>query len=256
MEPITRACLGDHHQAQINSFFSENGKGKAVQGEEIEALYHIAHDHDTQQEEAVGKAGENECLLGCAHGAWLVIPETDEQVTRNAHKFPEDEHLEKVCGDDEAEHAKAEQRKQRKETPGGAVFAHVADAVDVHHEADERDDHEHHHGERIYEHTDSCDQVPDERDKRMVEQNCLLRCKVRAEVVEGECACGGKGKAVANDSENRCGFCALVSEEKPVHDERDEREQKDQIAESDIINHGGPSTGQRQDSYGGGTWSR
>ncbi len=59
----------------------------------------------------------------------------------------------------------------------------------------------------------------------MVEQNCLLRCKVRAEVVECECACGGKGKAVANDSENRCGFSALVSEEKPVHDERDEREQ-------------------------------
>ena len=90
----------------------------------------------------------------------------------------------------------------------------------------------------------------------MVEENRLLRSKVRTEVMECECACSGKGKAVAEDRKNGGCLCTLVSEEKPVHDEREEREQKDQIAESDIINHGDPSTGQRQDSCGGGTWSR
>ena len=220
-----RFGLRDCHKAEVDKLLLEINQAKRIECREVEASNDIAHKHNAEQEETIGKAGEDECLLGGAHGTWLVVPETDEQVTRNADEFPEDEHLEKVCRDDEPEHAKAEQREQCKETSGGTVFTHVADAVDIHHEADERDDHEHHHGERVYEHADSCDQIPDERDERVVKENRFLRCKVRAEVVERKCACGGKCKTVAEDCENRSGFCALVSEEKPVHDERDEREQ-------------------------------
>ena len=141
--------LGDCHKAKVDELFVKIGQAERIECREVETTDDVAHKHNTEQEKAIGKAGEDECLLGCAHGAWLVVPETDEQVTRNAHQFPEDEHLEKVCGDDKPQHAKAEQREQCKETSGGAVFAHVADAVDVHHEADERHHHEHHHGERV-----------------------------------------------------------------------------------------------------------
>ena len=118
---------------------------KRVDGRKVETAYHIAHEHDTEQEETVGEAREDECLLGGADRRGFVVPETDEQVARYAHQFPEDEHLEEVCGGDEPEHAETEQRKQAEETAFRAVFAHVADAVDVHHEADERDDNEHHY---------------------------------------------------------------------------------------------------------------
>ena len=219
-----RFGLRDCHKAEVDELLLEINETERIERRKIEASDDVAHEHNAEQEEAIGKAGEDERLLGCAYGTWLVVPETDEQVTRNADEFPEDEHLEKVCRDDESEHAKAEQREQCKETPGGTVFAHVADAVDIHHEADECDDHEHHHGERVDEHADSCDQIPDERDERVVKENRLLRSKVRTEVVEGECACGGKCKAVADDCEDCSCFGALVSEEKPVHDERDERE--------------------------------
>ena len=152
-------CFGlrNCHKAEVDELLLEIDQAKRIERRKVETADDVAHKHNAEQEETVGKAGEDECLLGGTHGTWLVVPETDEQVTRNANEFPEDEHLEKVCRDDEAEHAKAEQREQCKETTCGTVFAHVADAVDVHHEADERDDHEHHHGERIYEHADSCD---------------------------------------------------------------------------------------------------
>ena len=171
-------CFGfrNSHETEVDEVFLEINEAKRIERRKVEASDDVAHEHDAEQEETVGKAGEDERLLGCAHGTWLVVPETDEQVTRNANEFPEDEHLEKVCRDDEAEHAKAEQREQCKETPGGAVFAHVADAVDIHHEADERDDHEHHYGERVYEHADSCDQISDEWNECVVKENRLLRC--------------------------------------------------------------------------------
>ncbi len=152
-----RFGLRDCHKAEVDELLLEINEAERIERRKVETADDVAHEHNAEQEEAIGKAGEDECLLGGTYGTWLVVPETDEQVTRNANEFPEDEHLEKVCRDDEPEHTKTEQRKQCKETPGGAVFAHVADAVDVHHKADERDDYEHHHGERIYEHTDSCD---------------------------------------------------------------------------------------------------
>ena len=187
-------------------------EGERVDRRKVKASDNVAHEHNAEQEEAVRKAGEDECLLGSAYGTRLVVPETNQQVARYADEFPEDEHLEKVCRDDKAEHAKAEQRKQCEESPGGSVFSHVADAVDVHHEADECDDHEHHHGERIDEHADSCDQIAHERYERVVKENRLLRREVR-EVDVCDYSCGDKCKPVADDGESRSRFGHLVAKE-------------------------------------------
>ena len=141
--------LGDDREAEVNGLFLESAERKAIESKEVETLHHIAHDHNAEQEEAVGKAGENEGLLRCAHGRGLVIPETNQQVARYTHEFPENEHLEKVGGGNEAEHAKAEQRKNREESAGTAVALHVANAVDVHEERNYRDDHKHHDRKRV-----------------------------------------------------------------------------------------------------------
>ena len=200
-------CLGfaHCHETEVDEILLEIHEGERVDRREVEAPDDVAHEHNAEQEETIGKAGEDERLLGCTYCTWLVIPEADEQVTRNAHEFPEDEHLEKVCRDDEAEHAETEQRKQREESPCGSVFSHVADAVDVHHEADERHDHEHHHGQGVDEHADSCNQITHERDKRMVEENRLLRSEVR-EVDECDYSCGNKRKPVADNCKSRRRF--------------------------------------------------
>ena len=66
---------------------------------------------------------------------------------------------------------------------------------------------------------------------------------------------GGKRRYSVEGNGDGCGcFCILVADEQPVDDECQERTEENQVAESDVVNHGGPSTGLRQGSYGDGTW--
>jgi len=218
--------LLDFADSQVDGCGLECRKAERVQNAKVKTADHVAHHHDAEQKETVGKAGEDKCLLGGAHGGGLVVPETDEQVARDAHELPKDEHLEQVGGDDETEHAEAEQREQAKEPPRGTVFAHVANAVDVHHETDEGDDHEHHDREGVHEHADFGDQVAYERDKDVLEESRLLRSEVRTKVVDrdGDGACGGK--AIAGDRDGGCRLVelAVVAKEEPVHHEREQRQ--------------------------------
>ena len=153
-----------------------------------------------------------------------MVPESDEQVARDAHELPEDEHLEEVRRGDEPEHAETEQRKQGEESAHRAVLSHVAQTVDVHHEADERDDHEHHHRERVHEHPDFCDEVACEREEVELEERRLLRGVCRGEVVDGDRDGRCRGNAVAGDGECGRGLRVSVAEEKPVYDKCQKRE--------------------------------
>ena len=56
-------CFADHHQAEVYRFFLEGGERKAIEGEEVETLHHVAHDHDSEQEETVRKTGKNKGLF-------------------------------------------------------------------------------------------------------------------------------------------------------------------------------------------------
>ena len=251
-----RVSLAYDHKAEVYRFFLEGGERKAVQGKEVKTLHHVAHDHDTEQEETVGKAREDERLLGCAYGRGLVIPETDEKVAGYTHEFPEDEHLEKVRGGHETEHAEAEQRKNREETAGAAVAPHITDAVNVHEEGYHRDHHEHHHRKRIDEEANLCGEMFRKTQERKIEQDRFLRGESGAEVVYRDNQRGNHGNAVSDDGECGSSLVGFSSKEKSVDRKHKERHQEDEIADGNVVNHGGPSTVLRPGSCSDGTSTR
>ena len=77
------------------------------------------------------------------------IPEADQQVGHQAHRFPAEEQLNHVVRHDQHQHRKGKQRDVRKEPLIARVIGHVADGVDVHHERHESDHDHHQRGERI-----------------------------------------------------------------------------------------------------------
>ena len=90
-------------------------------------------DEQAQHEHDVADPGDQEGLLGRRGRRGLGIPEADEQVGAQPHQLPEDEHLEVVRCQDQAEHHADEQGYI------GVVAAlllallvHVADGVDDH----------------------------------------------------------------------------------------------------------------------------
>ena len=185
-----------------------------------------------------------------------MIPETDEKVTGNAHQFPEDEHLEKVGGGHEAEHAEAEQRKNREESASAAVTPHVTDAVNVHEERNHRDHHEHHHRKRIDEQTNLCGEIFRKTQEREVEQDRFLRGESGTEVVYRDNQRGNHGDAVSGNGECGGSLVGFTSEEKSVDRKDDKRHQENEIADGNVVNHGGPSTVLRPGSCSGGTSTR
>ena len=66
-------------------------------------------EQNTNEEEQIGKASNNESLLRGMHSRMLWIIETNQQIRTNAHKFPEHIHLEDICSNDQAQHAHCEE---------------------------------------------------------------------------------------------------------------------------------------------------
>ncbi len=49
----------------------------------------------------IRKTGNNECLLGSSDCSITFIIESDKEIGRNTDKFPENIHLENICGNDQ-----------------------------------------------------------------------------------------------------------------------------------------------------------
>ncbi len=58
-------------------------------------------------------------------------PETDKQVAGHANEFPENEHLEKIIREHDAEHGKREQAQECEEPRHAFVFVHVTERINV-----------------------------------------------------------------------------------------------------------------------------
>ena len=74
------------------------------------------------------------------------VPEADQQVRDEAHRFPAEEQLQEVVAHHQHQHREREQRDVAEEALVARVVGHVADGVDVHHQRHER--HDHHHQSR------------------------------------------------------------------------------------------------------------
>ena len=71
-------CFGlwNCHKAEVDELLLEVNEAERIERRKVETADDVAHEHNAEQEEAIGKAGEDERLLGGAYGTWLVVPET------------------------------------------------------------------------------------------------------------------------------------------------------------------------------------
>jgi hypothetical protein len=104
---------------------------------------------DAQDEAEVADTVDQEGLHVREDRRRAGVPEADQQVRHQAHRFPAEEQLQEVVGHDQHQHREGEQRDVREEAVVTVVLGHVADRVDVHHQR-HRSHHAHHHrGQRV-----------------------------------------------------------------------------------------------------------
>jgi hypothetical protein len=72
------------------------------------------HQNSQQKSEVAEAVGDEGFFRGVA-GAGFFKPETDEQVAGHADQFPENEHLDEIVRQHDAEHREREQAHEREE---------------------------------------------------------------------------------------------------------------------------------------------
>ena len=112
---------------------------------EAERVNIVAEHQDTNQEEHIGEAGHDECLLRGGDGRLQRIVEADEQVGADTHELPEHVHLEDVRGEHQAQHRHREETQERIVALEALLTVHIAERVDMNHQRHRGDDDEHHH---------------------------------------------------------------------------------------------------------------
>src|SRR5438067_94542 len=86
---------------------------------------------------------DDECFLSGRRGGVLDKPKPNQQVGRQAHAFPTNEHQQVVVGQDERQHEEHEQIQVREEPVVAGVLPHVADGIDVDEKANASNDQQH-----------------------------------------------------------------------------------------------------------------
>ena len=98
---------------------------------------------DAEHEAEITDAVDGESLFGGVRRGVLAEIVPDEQVGAGADQFPEDEHHDKVVGQDNAEHGKEEQAERCVVARDTFITAHVAGGINEDEGGDGRDNDEH-----------------------------------------------------------------------------------------------------------------
>ncbi len=124
-------------------------KGRLLQGGHVQ-LPHLPPDEEEGREEAqIPQPSHQEGLGGRPPGRIAVEPEADEQIRAQPHQLPEHEQLQKVGGGHQPQHGPCEQAHEGEVAAVARVPRHVALGVDLHHEGDAADHHQHHRAEAV-----------------------------------------------------------------------------------------------------------
>jgi hypothetical protein len=97
-----------------------------------------------QQKEDVANTRCEEGFLGRCRSRWLLIPEADQQVGREAHEFPAHKEQQQTVGDDHAQHRPRKQTQEAEESGEIFIVGHVAGGVDKDKQAHKAHHHQHH----------------------------------------------------------------------------------------------------------------
>src|SRR5690606_10701299 len=98
----------------------------------------------------VADAGGQKRLVGGTHVVQIFVPVADEQERAQTDQLPENEQEQQIVGQHQPQHAEREQRQHAVVALVAHVALHVLQREDVHHEADQRDDHQHHRADAAH----------------------------------------------------------------------------------------------------------
>ena len=178
-----------------------------------------------QEEAEVADAVGDEGFFGGGGGAGLEAVVVDQQVGAEADQLPENEHHEKIVGEDDAEHGEHEDREAAEVAGLGLVVVHVAEREHVHAEADHADDAEHEGGEVV--------ELEAERELKGIElEPNGGGIKARAGEREVEAADRDEGGGHGRDER---GDVALATQRERDDRGRGERQQEDDLGELERV---------------------
>ena len=132
-------------QRRHDSIFADRGQDRF----ELHRTEDEEYGHDAQCEAEVTHAVGYEGLDGRVVRRLLRVPETDQQVGREAHAFPAEEELDEIVRHDQRQHREGKQRQVGKEARPVRIFAHIAPGIEVHEAGDARDNGHHHNRKRV-----------------------------------------------------------------------------------------------------------
>ena len=119
----------------------------------------MAEDDDAAEEREPARAGHGQRHARAPLRVHAVMPVADEQERDEARQLPEDDELDEVAGEDDAEHRAHEREEERVEARHRIFGRHVVARVQTDERADDGDEHREHPGEAV----DPQDQVEPER---------------------------------------------------------------------------------------------
>ncbi|MCY1235604.1 hypothetical protein D9M72_482270 [compost metagenome] len=140
---------GDNRLPCCSAFGRQVGLGGGEDRLEVDRAEQHEDEEDAEREAEVADAVDDEGLHRGSIRRRLLIPEADEQVGRETHTFPAEEHLHQVVRRDEHEHREGEERQIGKEARTMRIVVHVSDRIDMHERRHRVDDDEHDRFQRI-----------------------------------------------------------------------------------------------------------
>src|SRR3954468_23774816 len=88
-------------------------------------------DQNPHDETEIAETIRDKSLLARVGRSGALIPESDEQITRESDQLPKDEHLDEVVRNDNAEHGKGEETEAGEVAAHSRIFPNVAIGIDV-----------------------------------------------------------------------------------------------------------------------------
>ena len=104
---------------------------------------HCKHGKNAERKTEIADPIDDEGLDGGGIRFRLVIPESDQQIARQADPFPAEKQLHEVIGGHQHQHREGEHRQIAEEARPVRVLLHVTDGIEVH-EGRHRGDHDEH----------------------------------------------------------------------------------------------------------------
>ena len=89
-------------------------------------LGHREQAEDTEREAEVADTVDDERLDRCRVGRRLLVPETDQQIGREADALPAEEHLQQVVGRHQRQHREREERQVGEKARPVLVLGHMS----------------------------------------------------------------------------------------------------------------------------------